>query len=124
MVGGGRGESASEGKADLVSLPLLPPDTPHGRLSELSVAGANGLSMRGESPGPPSLLDVPGLYDMGRAELAGLLPGEPDYRMRQVWDGLYRRGLHPREMTDLPLPLRRALDDRLQPMLAEEARRT
>ncbi|HLX90006.1 MAG TPA: 23S rRNA (adenine(2503)-C(2))-methyltransferase RlmN [Acidimicrobiales bacterium] len=67
---------------------------------------------------------MPGLYDMGRAELAGLLPGEPDYRMRQVWDGLYRRGLHPREMTDLPLPLRRALDDRLQPMLAEEARRT
>ncbi len=52
---------------------------------------------------------MPGPYDLTRDQLAGLLPGEPAYRVRQVWDGLYRRALPVSELTDLPLPLRTRL---------------
>ncbi len=49
-------------------------------------------------------------YDLGRDELAALLPDEPSYRVSQVLDGLYRRLAEPAELTDLP----RALRDRLE----------
>ncbi len=60
---------------------------------------------------------VPSAYDLGRDELAGLLAGEPAFRARQVWDGLYRRGLRPGEMTDLPSGLRDRLEAALPPAL-------
>jgi 23S rRNA (adenine2503-C2)-methyltransferase len=62
---------------------------------------------------------VPGPYDLSQEQLAGLLPGEPAYRVRQVWDGLYRRALPVTELTDLPRPLRDrlALEPSLQPAL-------
>ena len=46
--------------------------------------------------------------DLTPDELAGLLPGEPAFRARQVWRGLHQ-GLGPEEMTDLPLALRHRL---------------
>jgi 23S rRNA (adenine2503-C2)-methyltransferase len=67
---------------------------------------------------------VPGLYDVDRHELAALLAGHPAYRVRQVWDGLYRRGLQPNEMTELPVGLRAELADRLSPGLRSAAQRT
>ena len=48
-------------------------------------------------------------YDVGRAELARLLEGQPRYRLDQVWDGLYRQLVDPSDLTTLP----RALRDRL-----------
>jgi len=60
-------------------------------------------------------------YDATPDELAALLDGEPAYRVRQVWDGLYRRGLAPEEMTDLPATLRARLGDTL-PLALEPAR--
>jgi 23S rRNA (adenine2503-C2)-methyltransferase len=48
-------------------------------------------------------------YDLTPAELADLLPGEPRYRVDQVWDGMYRRLVDPSELTDLPKALRARL---------------
>ncbi len=67
---------------------------------------------------------MPSAYDATPDDVATLLDGEPAYRVRQVWDGLYRRGLRPAEMTELPAPLRRHLDDLLPAALTEVARRT
>ena len=39
---------------------------------------------------------MPTPYDLSREELAGLLDGEPAYRVRQVWDGLHQRVQRPR----------------------------
>jgi 23S rRNA (adenine2503-C2)-methyltransferase len=52
---------------------------------------------------------MPGLYELSLADLDGVLEGEPPYRARQVWDGLYRRGERPLEMTVLPGAVRRRL---------------
>ena len=59
-------------------------------------------------------------YDLTSAELASLLAGEPAYRVRQVWSGLYENLAAPEEMTSLPKALRErlgALPD-LQPALS------
>ncbi|MDP9451847.1 MAG: 23S rRNA (adenine(2503)-C(2))-methyltransferase RlmN [Actinomycetota bacterium] len=56
-------------------------------------------------------------YGVERGALAGLLGGEPGYRVDQVWDGLHRRLLDPLAMTDLPLAVRRRLDEELRPAL-------
>ncbi|HSS11791.1 MAG TPA: 23S rRNA (adenine(2503)-C(2))-methyltransferase RlmN [Acidimicrobiales bacterium] len=63
-----------------------------------------------------------GLYDASLEDLANLLGGEPSYRVRQVWDGLYRRALLPAEMTDLPIRLRSGLGAALRPSLVETTR--
>ena len=55
---------------------------------------------------------VAAALDLTPTELAGLLPGEPPFRARQVWRGLHQ-GLRPEEMTDLPLTLRRRLAEQL-----------
>src|SRR5579872_4169823 len=52
---------------------------------------------------------MPGRYDLDRAGLAALLAGEPAYRAKQVWDGLYRRLAGPEELTELPAALRERL---------------
>jgi len=63
-------------------------------------------------------------YDIGRDELAALLEGEPAYRVDQVWDGLYRQGRVPSELTNVPAVLRSRLDDSLPVALAELTRTT
>ena len=59
-------------------------------------------------------------YDLSLADLAGLLPGEPAFRARQVWEGLYGHGADPAALTALP----RRLRDRLaaEPALAPALR--
>jgi 23S rRNA (adenine2503-C2)-methyltransferase len=66
---------------------------------------------------------VPGPYDLSQDQLAALLDGEPAYRVRQVWDGLYRRALPVTELTDLPRALRDRLaaEPALQPALTAAA---
>ncbi len=57
-------------------------------------------------------------YDHSAAELQALLPDEPAYRTRQIWNGLYRRGAEPDELTELPRTLRARLGRLLPPALA------
>ncbi|MGQ0521897.1 MAG: 23S rRNA (adenine(2503)-C(2))-methyltransferase RlmN [Actinomycetota bacterium] len=61
-------------------------------------------------------------YDVTLDELAALLPGEPAYRARQVWEGL-RRGDEPGGLTTLPRPLRERLgaEPALAPALGLDA---
>jgi len=63
-----------------------------------------------------------GRYDLTRADLAGLLAGEPAYRVEQLWAGL-ARGDGPAAVSSLPRPLRDRLaaDPALAPSLAPEA---
>jgi 23S rRNA (adenine2503-C2)-methyltransferase len=59
-------------------------------------------------------------YDLDRDDVARLLPGQPAYRVAQVWEGLYRHGMGPEELTVLPRALRASLADvpELQPALS------
>ncbi|MCK4177292.1 23S rRNA (adenine(2503)-C(2))-methyltransferase RlmN [Aciditerrimonas ferrireducens] len=66
----------------------------------------------GTMPGAPL-----GWYSASREDLAALLAGEPAYRVRQVWDGLYRRLTPPDAMTELPGALRAQLAVALVPQL-------
>ncbi|MGY6500175.1 MAG: 23S rRNA (adenine(2503)-C(2))-methyltransferase RlmN [Acidimicrobiales bacterium] len=52
-------------------------------------------------------------YDATAEEIAALLDGEPAYRIRQVWQGLYERGVDPGELTNVPLALRQRLAEEL-----------
>jgi 23S rRNA (adenine2503-C2)-methyltransferase len=63
-------------------------------------------------------------YDLTRDELAALMPGEPAFRARQVWEGLHVRVQRPEEMTELPVALRDALAAALPPALHEESTQT
>jgi 23S rRNA (adenine2503-C2)-methyltransferase len=63
-------------------------------------------------------------YDLTRDELSALLPGEPAYRKRQVWEGLHVRVQRPEEMTELPAALRDALGAALPPALSEVSTRS
>ena len=67
---------------------------------------------------------MPSRYDVTRDQLAELLPGQPAYRVGQVWDGLHRRVVDPGEMTDLPASLRAELETALPAALepAHESR--
>jgi 23S rRNA (adenine2503-C2)-methyltransferase len=50
-------------------------------------------------------------YDLSKEQLAGLLVGEPGYRLEQIWDGMYKMLLAPDELTTLPRSLRARLAD-------------
>src|SRR3954451_7409911 len=70
-----------------------------------------------------TLEPVPTRFDLSEGELASLLAGEPAYRARQVWEGLYRHGAEPAELTNLPASLRSRLaaEPTLQPALRPAA---
>jgi 23S rRNA (adenine2503-C2)-methyltransferase len=70
----------------------------------------------GEGAGPSTGRPV-SRYDLDRAGLAALLAGQPRYRVEQVWHGLYQHGRHPAEMTDVPLAVRRLLEESAPPAL-------
>lgn len=71
--------------------------------------------------GPPYAGGMAGRYDLTRDAIGALVDelGEPAYRARQLWDGLYGQAVDPAAMTTLPKPLRDRLaaDDRLRPSL-------
>jgi 23S rRNA (adenine2503-C2)-methyltransferase len=71
-----------------------------------------------------SLRLVPARYDVGRDALEALLEDQPAYRVRQVWDGLYKRLLEPSQMTDLPKSLRDRLSSELPSTLDLVTERT
>jgi 23S rRNA (adenine2503-C2)-methyltransferase len=62
-------------------------------------------------------------YDVDRVALAGVLAGQPRYRLDQVWHGLYDELAEPAEMTTLPKALRSALETDL-PAALEPATQT
>jgi 23S rRNA (adenine2503-C2)-methyltransferase len=70
------------------------------------------------------LAAVPTRYDLDRDALAGMLAGEPRYRVEQVWDGLHRQLAEPAELTTLPKALRARLDDELPAALTSVAEST
>jgi 23S rRNA (adenine2503-C2)-methyltransferase len=63
-------------------------------------------------------------YELTREELSALMPDEPAYRARQVWEGLHARAQRPEEMTELPSALRDALGAALPPALREVSTRS
>jgi 23S rRNA (adenine2503-C2)-methyltransferase len=65
---------------------------------------------------------VPGAYDVTRAELGEVLVGEPAYRTDQVWRALHQQLRRPAEMTELPLTVRRRLEEAFPPALTEVTR--
>ena len=62
-------------------------------------------------------------YDLDREELSRLLADQPAFRLRQVWDGLYRQGVPVADMTSLPVTLRQRLEEPLSPGLTPVAER-
>ncbi len=60
-------------------------------------------------------------YDHNRESVAALLEHEPRFRVEQVWQGVFQRGLNPAELTSLPLPLRERLTQQLPPALTSVA---
>ena len=66
------------------------------------------VGRRGHAPAR-SLTGGPHPLRPDRDELAGVLDGEPRYRLDQVWAGLYEQRLSPEEMTTLPKALRARL---------------
>src|SRR3954469_15612834 len=83
------------------------------------------MAIRGQATPRParSLASVPTRFDLSEDNLASLLAGEPAYRARQVWQGLYDHGVGPDELTTLPTELRSRLADEpaLQPALRAAA---
>jgi 23S rRNA (adenine2503-C2)-methyltransferase len=73
--------------------------------------------------GPAGRAGTATLYQPDRDELAGLLAGEPRYRLDQVWDGLYSQLAAPAEMTNVPKALRERLGSALPVGLHEVVRK-
>jgi 23S rRNA (adenine2503-C2)-methyltransferase len=63
------------------------------------------------------------LYQPSRDELAGLLDGQPRYRLDQIWHGLYQNLARPAEISNLPKSLRTELAELLPPALSTVVRR-
>jgi 23S rRNA (adenine2503-C2)-methyltransferase len=62
---------------------------------------------------------MPSRYDVDQAELGALLEGEPAYRVRQVWEGLYAQHAELNDLTTLPKALRARLASELPSALTE-----
>ncbi|MEK7292491.1 MAG: radical SAM protein, partial [Actinomycetota bacterium] len=60
---------------------------------------------------------MPSLYDATREDFAKLLEGQPNYRLKQVWDGLYQQLAEPSELLTMPVALRAAITDNFAPAL-------
>ncbi|MFP5579157.1 MAG: 23S rRNA (adenine(2503)-C(2))-methyltransferase RlmN [Acidimicrobiia bacterium] len=63
---------------------------------------------------------MPTRYELDRDALAGVLDGEPGYRLDQLWQGLYEHHVDPDDITNLPKSLRARLADEL-PLALEPA---
>lgn len=60
---------------------------------------------------------MPSLYDATREDFAKLLEGQPNYRLKQVWDGLYQQLAEPSQLLTMPTALRTAIADNFAPSL-------
>jgi 23S rRNA (adenine2503-C2)-methyltransferase len=61
------------------------------------------------------------IYDARESDIAALLGEQPEYRVRQVWDGLYRELVDVESVTTLPTTLRTQLASALPRALRLEA---
>lgn len=59
-------------------------------------------------------------FDLGPDDIAALLPGEPAFRTRQIWEGLYDQGRELHELTNVSKALRARLEQ--EPTLATSLR--
>lgn len=57
------------------------------------------------------------LYDASREDITTLLEGQPAFRMKQVWEGLYQQFIEPAQMLTLPVALRNKLNEQFPPAL-------
>ena len=60
---------------------------------------------------------MPSAYEYTKEELAGLLTGEPRYRLDQIWHGLWTEGQEIGQITTVPKALRARLAERFTPGL-------
>ncbi len=88
--------------ARLVAVARDPLSAPAGRVDTL--AAVKPLRLRPPGAGR-------GLYDLSLEELSHLLADQPPYRLRQVWESLYRQAALPEQMTVLPKNLRQRLSE-------------
>ena len=51
------------------------------------------------------------LYDASREDITTLLEGQPAFRIKQVWEGLYQQFVEPAQMLTLPVALRNKLNE-------------
>ena len=91
------------GSTEKVALATRPPTPGSGRRRS---GGLGRLGQNRRDDGSTQTARVQRRYDLDRAQLTEILAGEPPFRVRQVWDALYRRLAEPAECTDLPLALR------------------
>ena len=57
------------------------------------------------------------LYDASREDITTLLEGQPAFRIKQVWEGLYQQFVEPAQMLTLPVALRNKLNEQFPPAL-------
>ncbi len=67
---------------------------------------------------------ISSLYQPTRDEIAGILEGEPRYRLDQLWSGLYTHFQRPADITTLPAALRTRISNELPESLIEVTRST
>lgn len=60
---------------------------------------------------------MPSLYDATREDFAVLLEGQPNYRLKQIWDGLYQQFSEPSQLLTMPVALRAEITDNFAPAL-------
>ncbi|MEO5974751.1 MAG: 23S rRNA (adenine(2503)-C(2))-methyltransferase RlmN [Ilumatobacteraceae bacterium] len=60
---------------------------------------------------------MPSLYDATREDFAALLGDQPNYRLKQVWDGLYQQLAEPSQLLTMPAALRVAITENFAPAL-------
>lgn len=60
---------------------------------------------------------MPSLYDATREDFAQILAGEPGYRLKQVWDGLYQQLAEPSQLLTMPAALRATIAENFPPAL-------
>lgn len=65
---------------------------------------------------------ISSLYQPTRDEIAGILEGEPRYRLDQLWSGLYTHFQRPADITTLPAALRTRIASELPEALIEVTR--
>lgn len=81
--------------------------------------------MAASAPQPAGSLGPPtSLYDLDAGSLAEVLADQPGYRLRQLWDGLYRRGDALGDVTSLPAAVRQHLSQQFPSALVEAAEST
>ena len=60
---------------------------------------------------------MPSVYELDLSELGDHVPGEPRYRVNQLWHGLWEESLALEDITTVPKALRQRLSEQFRPSL-------